>query len=146
MATIQIRFWREVLLKDQDNNPGRIRIDKGNLRKNNPSPKRSRSETKPKQAEGKAEVSANVSRQGDSNSQPSGEDFTLSPDERQIITFIVSGYSNKDMARHFALSESALYRRIVRIIGKLGVSNKLELVLFAINQGIFAAGQSKYEE
>jgi len=78
-----------------------------------------------------------VFRQPDSTRQANGEDFTLSTEERRIIALIVAGYTNKDMARQFSLSESTIHRRTVRIIGKLGVANKFELMLFAINHRIF---------
>lgn len=82
-----------------------------------------------------------MSRRPDSACQADGEDFTLSTEEQRIVALIVAGCSNKDMARLFSLSESTIYRRTVRIIGKLSVSNKFELVLFAIDHRIFAGAQ-----
>jgi DNA-binding NarL/FixJ family response regulator len=65
-------------------------------------------------------------------------DFALSTEERRLIALVAAGYSNKEMARHFALSESTIYRRAVRILGKLGAANRFELVLVAIFYGISA--------
>jgi len=62
-----------------------------------------------------------------------GVGFTLSPEEYQIITLIISGYTNQAMARRLGCSEATLHRRTLRIIEKLGVANKLELVLFALS-------------
>jgi DNA-binding NarL/FixJ family response regulator len=56
----------------------------------------------------------------------------LSPEDLRIIALVAAGYSNRNIARHFSLSESSVYRRVARISDKLEVSNKLELVLFAI--------------
>jgi two-component system response regulator NreC len=60
-------------------------------------------------------------------------DFNLSTEEQRIVALIVAGYTNKDMAVHFSLSQSTIYRRTIRIIAKLGVCNKFELLLFAIS-------------
>jgi len=78
-----------------------------------------------------------VSRQPGSTRQGDGKKFTLSPRERRIIALIMAGYTNKDMARQFSLSTSTIYRRTAQIIRKLKVANKFELMLFAINLGIF---------
>ena len=53
-----------------------------------------------------------------------------------VIAAIVAGYSNKQMARHFALSESTIYRRALRILSKVGAANRFELILVAIFYGI----------
>jgi len=60
----------------------------------------------------------------------------LSPEERQLIALIVDGHTNREVARYFSLCERTIYRRLVRIRSKLGVSNRFELMLFAIEQGI----------
>jgi DNA-binding NarL/FixJ family response regulator len=49
------------------------------------------------------------------------------------VALIIAGYGDKDIARDVSLSASTIHRRIVRITAKLGVCNKLELVLFAID-------------
>jgi len=58
----------------------------------------------------------------------------LCHEEERIVDLILTGYSNKEIARQFSFSESTSYRRIVRVLGKLGVSSKLELVLFAMSR------------
>ena len=67
----------------------------------------------------------------DSTPQADGADFTLSAEERRMIAMVAAGCTNKEMARHFALSESTIYRRTVRIFGKVGAANKFELLLIA---------------
>jgi len=62
-----------------------------------------------------------------------GEGFVLSSEELQMITLIISGYTNHEMARYFCSSEATIHRRTLRIIEKLGVANKLELVLYALS-------------
>ena len=65
----------------------------------------------------------------------------ISPEEKQIIALIVDGHSNRGVARYFSLCERSIYRRMVRIRSKLGVSNRFELVLFAIEHGIVDQSQ-----
>lgn len=69
------------------------------------------------------------------------EALPLSPEERELIGLIVGGHTNRDMARYFSLCERTIYRRIVRVRSKLGVSNRFELMLFAIEHGIINHSQ-----
>lgn len=80
-------------------------------------------------------------RQTDSSRQADGESFCLSPEEQGIVVLILAGYSNKDMAHHFSLSESTIYRRIVRISVKVGLCSKIELVFFTITRQLCAGAQ-----
>ena len=80
------------------------------------------------------------SRRLHSTRQPDGEGFSLSPEERSLVALLVAGYTTREMARHFALSESTIYRRTVRVFGKLGAANRFELVLVAIFHRISGAG------
>jgi DNA-binding NarL/FixJ family response regulator len=75
---------------------------------------------------------AKKSRRPRSTRQPDGEGFSLSPEERSLVALLVAGYTKREMARHLALSESTIYRHTVRVFGKLGAANRLELVLVAI--------------
>jgi DNA-binding NarL/FixJ family response regulator len=67
-----------------------------------------------------------------SSKKEESEAMVLSPEEQQIMALIVAGYTNKEIARHFSLSESTVYRRTARIVDKLAVSNRIELVLFVL--------------
>lgn len=62
--------------------------------------------------------------------------FGLTPREMEIISAIVSGYTNKDMAERFSLSEQTVKHHLTNIFDKLGVSNRLELALFAVNHNL----------
>jgi DNA-binding CsgD family transcriptional regulator len=145
-AAFEICFWPEVRLKDQDNNSGRIPIDQGDRHANHPAPRCSGSERRPTLARAKAADPERVSRQPDTSGQPAGEKFTLSPAEHRMVELIVAGYTNEDMARRFSRSRNTIYRRIVVILGKLGVANKLELALFAINHRIVAGARTEHRE
>lgn len=60
--------------------------------------------------------------------------FGLTPRELEIVGAIVAGYTNKDIAEKFALSEQTVKHHLSSIFDKLGVSNRLELGLFAVNR------------
>ncbi len=59
--------------------------------------------------------------------------FGLTPRELEIIAVIVAGYTNKDISEKFAISEQTVKHHLTNIFDKLGVSNRLELALFAVN-------------
>ncbi len=59
--------------------------------------------------------------------------FGLTPREREIVSAIVAGYTNKDIAQQFSISEQTVKHHLSNIFDKLGVSNRLELALFAVH-------------
>ena len=64
------------------------------------------------------------------------QDFGLTARERQVIALVSAGYTNKDLARKLGITENTAKYHLTHIIDKLGVCNRLELVLFAIDQGL----------
>ncbi len=60
-------------------------------------------------------------------------DFGLTRRETEILAAIVSGLSNKEIASRFSLSEDTVKHHLTSIFDKVGVSSRLELALFAIN-------------
>lgn len=65
--------------------------------------------------------------------EPSSRRYNLTPREMEVISAIVAGYTNKDIAQKFAISEQTVKHHLTNIFDKLGVSNRLELALFAVN-------------
>lgn len=61
------------------------------------------------------------------------KNFGLSPREIEVVTSIVAGYSNKEIAHKLSLSEQTVKHHITHIFDKLGVSNRMELTLFAVS-------------
>jgi DNA-binding NarL/FixJ family response regulator len=53
--------------------------------------------------------------------------------ELQIVAAIVEGASNKDIGQQFNLSEQTVKNHLSHIFDKVGVSNRLELALFAVH-------------
>lgn len=56
--------------------------------------------------------------------------------EVQIIGALVDGQTNKDIATTFGISEYTVKHHLTNVYDKLGVYNRVELVLFAINRGL----------
>ena len=63
-------------------------------------------------------------------------DFDLSPREREIIVALAEGLSNRDIAERFKLSEVTVKHHLNSVFDKCGVSNRLELALFALRHGL----------
>ena len=59
--------------------------------------------------------------------------FGLTARELEIVSTVVAGLSNKEIAQHFKLSEDTVKHHLSNIFDKLGVSTRLELALFAVN-------------
>jgi DNA-binding NarL/FixJ family response regulator len=62
--------------------------------------------------------------------------FGLTPRELEIVSAVVAGYSNKETAEYFKISEDTVKHHLSNIFDKLGVSTRLELALFAVNQSL----------
>ena len=60
----------------------------------------------------------------------------ITPRQQEIIASIVAGHSNKQIAQQFSLSEDTVKRHLTNIFGKVGVTNRLELALFAIRHDL----------
>jgi two-component system nitrate/nitrite response regulator NarL len=65
--------------------------------------------------------------------------YGLTNRELEIVSTIVDGCTNKEIAQRFTLSEDTVKHHLTNIFDKLGVSNRLELALFAINHRLFEA-------
>ena len=63
--------------------------------------------------------------------------FGLTPRELEVVSTIVAGYTNKDIAQKFTISEQTVKHHLTNIFDKLGVSTRLELALFAVNHHLF---------
>lgn len=58
--------------------------------------------------------------------------YGLTRRELQIVSAIVEGSSNRDMAQKFRVREDTVKHHLTSIFSKLGVSTRLELALFAL--------------
>jgi DNA-binding NarL/FixJ family response regulator len=65
----------------------------------------------------------------------------LSAREREIVALVAQGYKNKEMAEKMFISEQTVKNHLHNIFDKLGVSDRLELALYAIHKGLHLTGE-----
>jgi two-component system, NarL family, nitrate/nitrite response regulator NarL len=70
------------------------------------------------------------------NEETKQKKFGLTPRELEIVSAVVAGYANREIAEYFKISEDTVKHHLSNIFDKLGVSTRLELALFAVNQGL----------
>jgi len=58
--------------------------------------------------------------------------FGLTPRELEVVFTVVGGYPNTEIAQKFSISVKTVKHHLTNIFDKLGVSNRLELELFAV--------------
>ncbi len=61
---------------------------------------------------------------------------TLTPREKTIISYVTLGCRNREVAQHLAITEQTVKNHLRTIYDKLGVSDRLELVLYALHRGL----------
>jgi DNA-binding NarL/FixJ family response regulator len=61
---------------------------------------------------------------------------TLTSRERMIISYLVQGRRNREIGQQLSITEQTVKNHLRSIYDKVGVSDRLELVLYAIHQRI----------
>ena len=56
--------------------------------------------------------------------------------EREIVELVSAGYTNRELARKLRISENLARFHLASIFDKLGVSNRIELLLYIAHQGL----------
>ena len=59
---------------------------------------------------------------------------TLTGRERTIISYLIQGWRNREIGRQLSITEQTVKNHLRSIYDKVGVSDRLELVLYAIHQ------------
>jgi len=77
---------------------------------------------------------------------PLGRNLHVTSREIQIITAILHGGSNKDIAKQLGLSEDTVKHHLTHIFDKLGVCTRLELAVFAMDYELFRRSSVGYEQ
>ena len=62
--------------------------------------------------------------------------FGITPRELEIVSAVVAGYSNKEIAGYFKISEDTVKHHLSNTFDKIGVSTRLELALFAVSHSL----------
>jgi DNA-binding NarL/FixJ family response regulator len=59
----------------------------------------------------------------------------LTPREEQVVALVAEGLGNREIARELNLSAHTVKKYLYRVFEKLGISSRVELVLYAVNNG-----------
>jgi len=73
---------------------------------------------------------------GAQNGKAPRERAQLSQREREIIVLIAQGYKNKEIAEKMFITEQTVKNHLHNVFDKLGVSDRLELALYAIHNSL----------
>jgi two-component system, NarL family, nitrate/nitrite response regulator NarL len=65
--------------------------------------------------------------------QSSSNKFGLTVRQLEIVSTVVAGLANRDIAKKLSISEDTVKHHLTQIFSKTGVSNRLELALFAMH-------------
>jgi DNA-binding NarL/FixJ family response regulator len=68
----------------------------------------------------------------------------LSAREQQVVRFVVEGLNNREIAAQLELSEHTIKNYIFHIFNKLGISSRVELVLYAVGQRLSSKLRAGY--
>jgi two-component system, NarL family, response regulator DegU len=56
----------------------------------------------------------------------------LTPREEQVMSLVAEGMANREVAQQLGIKEDTVKKALLRIYDKLGVSNRVELVMYAL--------------
>lgn len=59
----------------------------------------------------------------------------LTPREEQVVALVADGLTNRGVADELGLSEHTIKKYLLRIFDKVGISSRVELVLYAMSHG-----------
>jgi DNA-binding NarL/FixJ family response regulator len=70
----------------------------------------------------------------------------LTPREEQTVNLVTEGMKNREIATELKVKENSVKKSLLRIYDKLGVSNRVELVLYALSHSQQRSSESVQEE
>lgn len=75
-----------------------------------------------------------------SETGPEDEAEVLTPREREVLTFIADGYTNRQIGAALTISHKTVDRHRENIMRKLNLHSRVELVKYAIEKGLITVG------
>jgi two-component system nitrate/nitrite response regulator NarL len=68
----------------------------------------------------------------DAQTEVPGRSSSVTHREREVLTLVVQGQTNKRIAKRLRMAEDTVKHHLTSIFGKTGTSNRLELAIFAM--------------
>jgi DNA-binding NarL/FixJ family response regulator len=65
---------------------------------------------------------------------------TLTGREKEVLVLMARGMSNSELAEHLMLSEATIKTHVARILGKLGLRDRVQAVVVAYESGLVTPG------
>jgi two-component system nitrate/nitrite response regulator NarL len=72
-------------------------------------------------------------------------DVPLSPRERQIVQCLVTGLSNKAIARELQITEATVKVHVTNLMRKISAANRTQLAIWAVDKGFQLARAARLE-
>ena len=70
----------------------------------------------------------------------------LSPREREVLDLVAQGYTNQQIADRLGLSIKTVETYRTRLVEKLGLRSRADLVRYALDSGLFGSSQTRPED
>jgi DNA-binding NarL/FixJ family response regulator len=71
---------------------------------------------------------------------------TLTPREREVATLVAEGLSNAQIAERLVLTSGTVANHLAHITRALGVRNRVQVAVWAVEQGLYSSGRSPNAE
>jgi DNA-binding NarL/FixJ family response regulator len=68
---------------------------------------------------------------------------TLTQREHQIVSLVVEGRSNREIATRLGLSAQTVKNQLSVILDKLGVTSRVQLAVYAVRHNLDGGGQEE---